>query len=157
MLVKSALKTFIVVCTMLAGVANAAVQVNGVRMWPAPDNTRLVFDLSAPVEHSLFTLKAPDRVVIDIKNARFANDLPHFTYDETLLKGVRYANRDNKQLRVVLDLKRGVSPKSFVLKPHQDYGHRLVIDLYDKSKRQLKKRFQLLLKNPVKTAHVMSS
>ena len=136
---KGVLRGIIITFTMLAGIANAAVQVNGVRMWPAPDNTRLVFDLNAPVEHSLFTLKAPDRVVIDLKNARFANDLPNFTFDETLLKGVRYANRDNKQLRVVLDLKRGVSPKSFVLKPHHNYGHRLVIDLYDKSKKATKK------------------
>ena len=139
MQVKSVLRGIFVAFLMLAGVSHAAVQVNGVRMWPAPDNTRLVFDLSAPVEHSLFTLKAPDRVVIDLKNARFANELPHFTFDETLLKGVRYANRDKQQLRVVLDLKRGVSPKSFVLKPHQDYGHRLVIDLYDKSQKEIKK------------------
>jgi len=31
----------------------------------APDNTRLVFDLSGPVQHSVFTLTAPDRLVID--------------------------------------------------------------------------------------------
>lgn len=139
MQVKSVLRGIIVTFIMLAGVSHAAVQVNGVRMWPAPDNTRLVFDLSAPVEHTLFSLKAPDRVVIDLKNARFANDLPQFSFDETLLKGVRYANRDNQQLRVVLDLKRGVSPKSFVLKPHQNYGHRLVIDLYDKTSKSVKK------------------
>jgi N-acetylmuramoyl-L-alanine amidase len=139
MQVKSVLRGVIVAFSVLAGVSQAAVQVNGVRMWPAPDNTRLVFDLAAPVEHSLFTLKAPDRVVIDLKNARFANDLPQFSFDQSLLKGVRYAHRDNQQLRVVLDLKRGVSPKSFVLKPHQNYGHRLVIDLYDKANRNVKK------------------
>ena len=139
MKIKSALRVIIVAFIILAGVSHAAVQVKSVRIWPAPDNTRLVFDLSAPVEHNLFTLKGPDRVVIDLKNTKFANDLPHFSFDETLLKGVRYANRDKQQLRVVLDLKRGVSPKSFVLKPHQDYGHRLVIDLYDKSKKTVKK------------------
>ena len=35
----------------------AAAEVRSLRMWPAPDNTRLVFDLDAPVEHSLFSLK----------------------------------------------------------------------------------------------------
>ncbi|MEJ2141524.1 MAG: N-acetylmuramoyl-L-alanine amidase [Gammaproteobacteria bacterium] len=130
------LRVIIAAIFLLTGVAHAAVEVKSVRMWPAPDNTRLVFDLTAPVEHTLFTLKAPDRVVIDMKNAHFANDLPQFSYDDTLLKGVRYANRNGKQLRVVLDLKRGVSPKSFVLKPHQNYGHRLVIDLYDKNENE---------------------
>jgi len=139
MQVKGVLRGLIFILFVLAGSVEAAVQIKGVRMWPAPDNTRLVFDLSAPVEHSLFILKAPDRVVLDIKNARFANDLPQFSYDETLLKGVRYAKRDDDQLRVVLDLKRGVHPKSFVLKPHRDYGHRLVIDLYDNNQKTLKK------------------
>ncbi|MGD8526521.1 MAG: AMIN domain-containing protein, partial [Thioalkalispiraceae bacterium] len=102
MQVKSVLTGIILGFAALVSVAQAAVQIEGVRMWPAPDNTRLVFDLSAPVEHSVFTLKAPDRVVLDIKNARFGNNLPNFSYDETLLKGIRYAQRDNDQLRVVL-------------------------------------------------------
>lgn len=139
MQVKSALRGLIITIFVLAGSVEAAVEIKGVRMWPAPDNTRLVFDMSAPVEHSLFTLKAPDRVVLDIKNARFTSKLPQFTYDESLLKGVRYAKRDNDQLRVVLDLKKGVHPKSFVLKPHRDYGHRLVIDLYDNNQNKVNK------------------
>lgn len=140
MQVKSALKGIVFTLLLLAGSVEAAVQIKSVRMWPAPDNTRLVFDLSAPVEHSLFTLNGPDRVVLDIKNADFANDLPQFSFDESLLKGVRYAKRDNDQLRVVLDLKKGVHPKSFVLKPHRDYGHRLVIDLYDNTQKTVTKK-----------------
>jgi len=38
--------------------ALAATQVKSMRLWRAPDNTRLVFDLSGPVEHSVFTLTA---------------------------------------------------------------------------------------------------
>ena len=49
----------------LAVEAVAATQVRSVRLWRAPDNTRLVFDLSGPVQHSLFTLTSPDRLVID--------------------------------------------------------------------------------------------
>ncbi|PCB94231.1 hypothetical protein CJT55_31800, partial [Pseudomonas aeruginosa] len=42
------------------------------RIWRAPDNTRLVFDLSGPVQHSLFTLAAPNRIVIDVSGAQLA-------------------------------------------------------------------------------------
>ena len=49
--------------------AMADTKVNSVRLWRAPDNTRLVFDLSGPVQHSVFTLTAPDRLVIDINGA----------------------------------------------------------------------------------------
>jgi N-acetylmuramoyl-L-alanine amidase len=109
----------------------ADVQVKGVRMWPAPDNTRLVFDLSDPVDHTLFSLKAPDRIVIDLKDARFPAGLPGFDFSNSYIKNIRYAARQGNALRFVLDLNTQVRPKSFVLKPHGEYGHRLVIDLFD--------------------------
>ena len=43
----------------LAVDAIAATQVRSVRLWRAPDNTRLVFDLSGTVQHSVFTLTPP--------------------------------------------------------------------------------------------------
>lgn len=109
----------------------SATEVRGLRMWPAPDNTRLVFDLSAPVEHSVFSLRHPNRIVIDLKNSKVSGTLPSITYNESRIKGIRYAKRGKKGLRVVLDLKNSVNPKSFILKPHGAYGHRLVVDLLD--------------------------
>ncbi|TDX99280.1 N-acetylmuramoyl-L-alanine amidase [Thiohalophilus thiocyanatoxydans] len=114
----------------------AEVQVEGVRMWPAPDHTRLVLDLSEPVDHTLFSLEGPDRVVVDLKHARFPGSLPDFAFDEALIKKVRYAHRQDDQLRFVLDLKSEVKPKSFVLKPQGKYGHRLVIDLHQPQSEQ---------------------
>ena len=111
-----------------------ASEVRGLRMWPAPDNTRLVFDLNAPVEHSLFTLRNPNRIVIDLKDTKVSGALPSATYNESRIKGLRYAKRGENGLRVVLDLKNAVKPKSFVLKPHGTYGHRLVVDLFDAKK-----------------------
>lgn len=124
---------FILVGVLVALAPNilAAAEVRGLRMWPAPDNTRLVFDLSAPAEHSLFTLQHPNRIVIDLKNTKVSGALPSATYNESRLKGIRYAKRGDNGLRVVLDLKNAVKPKSFVLKPHSSYGHRLVVDLFD--------------------------
>ena len=109
-----------------------AVTVNGVRSWPAPDHTRLVFDLNAPVEHSLFTLSGPDRIVIDLKSTNMKSSIPAL-HDDRFIQDIRYARRGNDDLRIVLDLKRKVNPKSFVLKPHREYGHRLVVDLLDSS------------------------
>jgi len=116
----------------LAALAGA-VEVQGVRMWPAPDNTRLVFDLTAPVTHNLFSLEGPDRIVIDLKGTRLAKPIVGLDYSEGLLKGIRSAPRNGGDLRVVLDLKAQVRPKSFVLKPSHEYGHRLVVDLHEAS------------------------
>ena len=110
--------------------ALAVTQVKSVRLWRAPDNTRLVFDLSGPVQHSVFTLSAPDRLVIDINGATLAAPLKVAT-SNTPISSVRSAQRTPTDLRVVVDLKKSVTPKSFTLAPNAQYGNRLVVDLYD--------------------------
>ncbi|WP_110996136.1 N-acetylmuramoyl-L-alanine amidase [Pseudomonas sichuanensis] len=108
----------------------AVTQVKSVRLWRAPDNTRLVFDLSGPVQHSVFTLTAPDRLVIDINGATLGGPLNVAT-SNTPINSMRSAQRTPTDLRVVIDLKKAVSPKSFTLAPNAQYGNRLVVDLYD--------------------------
>jgi N-acetylmuramoyl-L-alanine amidase len=119
-----------VVLVTVAVNALAASQVKSVRLWRAPDNTRLVFDLSGPVEHSVFTLAAPDRLVIDINGATLGGALDVPTAN-TPITSMRSAQRTPSDLRVVIDLKKAVTPKSFTLAPNQQYGNRLVVDLYD--------------------------
>ncbi len=108
----------------------APVRVEKLRMWQAPDETRLVFDISAPVEHSVFTLGAPDRVVIDLQKASLSRPLTQPESTDEVLSEIRSAVRPNGDLRIVLDLKTRVRPKSFLLKPNRSYGHRLVLDLH---------------------------
>ncbi len=108
----------------------AATSISGVRIWPAPDHTRIVFDVSNPVEHKLFVMSDPQRLVIDIENATAKIDLKSLQLPPQLVKGVRYAARNSTDLRVVLDLKGRIKPRSFVLPPNQQYGNRLVVDLY---------------------------
>lgn len=120
-----------VLLAALAAEALAASDIRSVRLWRAPDNTRLVFDLSGPVQHSVFTLAAPDRIVIDVTGAKLATNLEQLSLANTPITGVRSAQRSADDLRVVIDLSAPVSPKSFTLAPNQQYGHRLVVDLFD--------------------------
>lgn len=116
-----------------ASLANAAaVDVRGLRTWPAPDNTRLVFDVSSPLDYKLFMLDNPDRVVIDLSQARLKSNLPSASVG--VVKSVRSAVRNGSDLRIVLDVDRSVQPKTFLLSPNKQYGYRLVVDLYDKAK-----------------------
>lgn len=110
----------------------AASDVRGVRLWRAPDNTRLVFDLSGPVQHNVFTLAAPDRIVIDVSNAALKTSIEQLPLKNTPITGMRAAQRTADELRLVIDLSAEVTPKSFTLDPNQEYGHRLVVDLFDK-------------------------
>lgn len=117
-------------CLWLAGqgVAFAGVDLLSVRLWAAPDHTRVVFDTSGPVTHNLFTLQNPDRLVIDVPAARARAGLEA---SGGLVKGIRAARNAPDTLRIVLDLKQAVRPRSFNLTPNGQYGNRLVIDLYD--------------------------
>ncbi len=109
----------------------ASVAVEDLRLWRAPDHTRLVFDLSGTLEHRVFILKNPDRLVVDLDNSRLLGALPTPDPNEPVLAGIRTGAHGDNKLRIVLDLKQPARPRTFVLKPYGQYGHRLVIDLYE--------------------------
>lgn len=116
---------------LLGELALAASEIRSVRLWRAADNTRLVFDLSGPVQHNVFTLSAPERIVIDVDGAKMTTALDGLATGRTPIRGLRVAERAPGQLRIVLDMASAVLPKSFSLAPNQQYGHRLVVDLRD--------------------------
>ncbi|MCP4597441.1 MAG: AMIN domain-containing protein [Neptuniibacter sp.] len=116
---------------MLCSSLLQAADVNNVRIWLAPDHARLVFDMSGPASHKVFTLSKPDRIVLDVDKAKLSTDLSKLGLDKSPVQRIR-SGKNGNTLRLVLDLKRPVRPKSFELKPNQKYGHRLVLDLYEK-------------------------
>ncbi|MHB8747091.1 MAG: AMIN domain-containing protein, partial [Gammaproteobacteria bacterium] len=108
--------------------------VKGVRLWAAPDNTRVVIDISAPARYTLNTLTNPTRIVVDLDDTRLQTVLPVLTRNKGLVSSVSSAPYNGKDLRLVLNLKTAVQPKSFTLTPNAQYGNRLVIDLYPQRK-----------------------
>ncbi len=110
----------------------APVEIRGARLWIAPDQTQLVIDADAAIEHKIFPVSAPDRLIIDIPEGRVTGKLPLAEPEDRLVKGVRSGVLANGQLRIVIDLKQGVRAKSFVLEPNERYGHRLVVDMAPK-------------------------
>jgi len=117
-------------CLSLPTWANPS-KIAGVRLWQSPDSTRLVFDLTGPVQYKVFTLPSPARVVIDIDNATLTPGLSAPTLEQSPITSVRYGQRDAKGVRVVLDLARTVQPRGFLLPKHGDKSDRLVVDLFN--------------------------
>jgi N-acetylmuramoyl-L-alanine amidase len=118
--------------------SSIAATVEGVRMWRSPDSTRLVFDLDAPVTHKIFKLDEPKRLVIDIDQGTFSASLANLDFDETPVLKLRHGAKSGGALRVVLDLKQDVKPRSFELKKISGKPDRLVVDLYDKKQSTVK-------------------
>ena len=109
----------------------AMLEVQGMRLWAAPDHTRVVIDTSGPVRYELSTLHQPERLVIDVPQASAGTDVSGVRKGGGLVKGIRTAQYSKQVLRIVLDLQQPAKPRSFTLKPSGKYGHRLVIDLYE--------------------------
>jgi N-acetylmuramoyl-L-alanine amidase len=105
------------------------VAVQDIRVWAGPDATRLVLDLSGPVEHSVMTLENPNRVVLDLRSARMANAEREWPADRGYIRQLRVGAQENGDLRVVIDLTSPARPHSFSVAPNEGYGHRLVVDL----------------------------
>ncbi|HBA35891.1 MAG TPA: N-acetylmuramoyl-L-alanine amidase [Gammaproteobacteria bacterium] len=110
--------------------AASAQQIAGLRMASNRSSTRLVFDLTGPAKHSLFMLDNPARIVIDIEDMQLAKALPNFGTDSSsIIRNIRSAPRNRRDLRIVLDLKNKAQPKSMLLSPSAGKGYRLVVDL----------------------------
>ena len=117
------------VLLLLATSIAHAVEVRDVRLWRAPDHTRIVFDLTAPAEHKLMVLENPDRIVVDVSDTALKSSFSGLKLDDTPVKSIRSGVRDGDDLRVVFDMNDRVNPRSFALKANAQAGDRLVIDL----------------------------
>jgi len=106
--------------------------VKNIRYWSSPDYTRVVVDLTEPVEFLKNSLSNPDRIYFDLKNTSIAKEIKtSLPVGDGILKTVRASQFNNVTVRVVLDIEEISDFKSFVI----DNPARLVIDLYGKSKK----------------------
>lgn len=115
-------------CIATAVRAATPVSVEDVRLWSGPEGTRLVLDLSAPVRHEVFSVENPERVVIDLQNARLVmrKALPD---GQGPVTSVRSGPQAGGGLRIVLDVTTRQPVKSFMVAPEGGAGHRLVVEM----------------------------
>ena len=115
----------------LAALSNAgfAAEIEAVRLWPGPDRTTVVLDVSGPLKYRLSAFLNPDRLVIDFAGADVLRTLKLPAVTGTPVKGLRYARRNQDDVRVVLDLKHRVRVDHSLMPPRKHYGHRIVLNL----------------------------
>lgn len=115
----------------LAGSSNASgARISNIRLSRHNGYIRLVFDLDGVVDHSIFNLHDPERIVLDLKKTSMSHGLVDQVQANSLIRGIRSGVRNGKDLRVVFDLQQAVTPRSFLLPPSGKKSHRLVLDLH---------------------------
>ena len=117
----------------------AGAEVEGVRVWRAPDRTRIVFDLDSEVGYRLIRLDEAGQILIDLEDSAVADSfdgLGELRFGDGPVTGLRQAQAADGILRFVVELTSAVRPSGFTLPPIQQYGDRLVLDLYDSGPEQ---------------------
>ena len=113
---------------------HAATTVSSARVWPAEEYTRLTIETNAPPQYKFFTIKNPERVVLDLEDTELTAALEGLSSKvssaDPYIKLVRVGRYKPGVVRLVLELKAEIKPSLFVLKPVGEYGHRLVLDIY---------------------------
>ncbi len=114
--------------------AAADTSVAAVRVWPAPEYTRVTIETDRETEYNVFALDAPDRLVIDLFNAELGDELKQLpsklSAEDSFVSAARVGQFKPGVTRVVFELRQKVEPQVFTLKPIGEYGHRLVVDIY---------------------------
>ena len=125
---------------MVSGWALAGrTDIEGVRLWVAPDYTRLVFDVSGPIEHKVSSENHDQRIVIEIPQSHLSAVTKDINLKESPIASIETVVKNKNDVRIILNLKSAFTSKSFTLKPNEQYGDRLVVDLFDK---KIKKQAQ---------------
>lgn len=108
-----------------------AVDIHELQVRQTPDYTRVIIDVSERPQYSVFVLDDPHRVVIDIRDSQMEATTSGVALQNTLVRAVRSATRNDEDTRIVLDMAQPVNPSSFTLPANAEAGDRLVIDLYE--------------------------
>jgi len=116
-----------IVATLLVAPAGA-VEIRAITLSAGTEGTRVVMDLSGRTAHHVMTLTNPDRIVIDIGDARLARDARRSPAGVGTVKQIRMAHNASGE-RIVLDLTRSLRPKSVAASASGRSGYRLVVQL----------------------------
>ncbi|MFA7241126.1 MAG: N-acetylmuramoyl-L-alanine amidase [Sulfuricellaceae bacterium] len=125
----------VLACCLAIGLADAAgIQIASTRVWPAVDYTRVTLESATPVKFNFFSIKNPERLVLDLEGVELSAALQSLAAkvadDDPYIKLVRAGRFKPGVVRLVFDLKGEIKPQVFTLPPYANYGHRLVLDIY---------------------------
>jgi N-acetylmuramoyl-L-alanine amidase len=119
-------------CVAFSATASAGTRVESVRIWPAPEYTRVTLESKQALKYNSFTLKNPDRLVLDLEadlDSTLESLSGKVVTDDPYIKLVRVGRYKANIVRLVMDLKGEVKPNVFLLPPIGEYGFRLVMDI----------------------------
>ena len=121
---------------LLLGTAQIARGANivAVRVWPAPEYTRVTIESDTPLKAAHQFVASPPRLAVDLEgielNPALRELVAKVKADDPFISGIRIGQNAPGVVRLVIDLKQAALPQVFALAPVAAYQHRLVLDLH---------------------------
>ncbi len=117
-----------------AGELARGASVVAVRVWPAPEYSRLTIESDAALSSSQVVMTDPPRLLVDIKQLDLAPQLSDLVAkvkpNDPFIAAIRASQHGPGVVRLAIDLKQLAVPQVFTLAPVAAYQHRLVLDFY---------------------------
>ncbi|MFZ1607332.1 MAG: N-acetylmuramoyl-L-alanine amidase [Rhodoferax sp.] len=131
---RTLLQTGSVVLTLgLAELARGATILT-VRIWPAPEYTRITIESDGALVAKPIFVPSPPRLAVDLEgitlNPALKELVAKLRADDPNIAGIRVGQFSPTVVRLVVDLKLPIRPQVFSLAPVAAYQNRLVMDLY---------------------------
>ena len=105
-----------------------------VRVWPAPDYSRVTIESDARLSFNQTFIPNPPRLAVDVQgielNPALRELVAKVSANDPTISGIRVGQFGPAVVRLVFDLKQAIAPQVFTLTPVAAYQHRLVLDLY---------------------------
>lgn len=105
-----------------------------VRIWPAPDYSRVTIESDANLVTRQTQITNPPRLAVDIDGVELSPQLRELVAkvraDDPNIAGIRVGQYQPGTVRLVIDLKQAALPQVFNLAPVEPYRNRLVLDFY---------------------------
>ncbi|MEW5767521.1 MAG: N-acetylmuramoyl-L-alanine amidase [bacterium] len=99
-----------------------------IRYWSAPDHTRVVLDLTQPVQYSI--LKPAPQLIIDLAEIEMEIEEKRWLIEDGRVEEVKLSKTKSGRVRVKLELMKETSFRLFALPPYAEKPNRLVIDCF---------------------------
>ncbi len=116
--------------------------ITDIRLWSAPDHTRIVIDLTEPIQYESSSQENPPQFHLELKGVFLYTRKREMEVKDPFLTKINLTDPEKGRVELVLHQKKPLNATVFALKPYQDKTHRLVIDLVDlvQEKREIEER-----------------
>ena len=109
----------------------SAAVITDLRIWSAPDHTRVVLDLTKPIQYESSFQEKHLQLHLELKGTCLTARKREVDVNDPFLTKISLIDLGKDKVKLVLHQKKTLNANIYPLKPYLDKPHRLVIDLVD--------------------------